>query len=200
MAVQRITIAKLGGAAGKMAIGAIKRWASFRPKLVDLWESWHWQPVVERKVLRFVNALDAHATSPEMLYFAELIDQWSVGPELFDTYLQPIGGRVPYVISTDNDLLVASYRLPDGNALKRSLASSLHRKRLRVGAVQQEHRWFALNLLEAVRAWDALIPSAALVLVRQVFAGSPDDKAVAAACASSPGWLRMVAGARGRLR
>lgn len=183
MAVQRITIAKFGGNAGKAVFEQAHRWAVQRLDKEDsLWSTGKWRKKIEQEISRFPAWVRSRALEPEMLYYSEYIDKWSVGTCLFHGYLPESDANRKVIVCSAPILVI--YPLPDHGVLQRFLQNVLRRKIIRTRR-NFEARWFVLNLLEAVYAFDKLIPSASLVLIRESYTGSPDDNQITAACARS---------------
>src|SRR5262249_33336400 len=93
----------------------------------------------------------------------------------------PPDGPRPMGVHADRFELFG-YVLPDGGRLADYLAAA--------GPQQfTETDWFIARLLEAVSAWEKLVPRATLVVLRYVVDGSALDQEVRVCWEVCPGWL-----------
>jgi hypothetical protein len=184
MASQRITVAKLGGAAAEVAMLRMHEWASAR-ETDDLseWSNEQWPASVRVHADAFADHLRSHALDLPVTYFAEWADRWSMG-DVF-TRLLTVPTSPPPVIIHANRYQIFGYRLPDDGRLVRHLASA---------GPQQfvEYDWFVWQLQEAVRAWDELVETAALAVLREVVGGLVTDDELSISLSSVPDWLSEV--------
>lgn len=181
MATQRITIAKVGGAAADVIVDRLREWAAER-RTSDLqeWSPEQWPPPVRGRVDAFADQLRTHALLPPVIHFVEWADQWSMG-DLFGRWLTPPGGSSPLEIHADR-FEVFGYVLPDGGRLGRHLAGA--------GPQQfEEYAHFVGRLQEAVGAWQTLIDRAVLVVLREVVRGLVTDEELTSALLLVPDWL-----------
>lgn len=184
MASQRMTVAKLGGAAGEVAMLRMREWASAR-KTDDLaeWSREQWPASVRVRADAFADHLRSHTLDLPMAYFAEWADLWSMG-DVFTRLLTVPGSPRPVIIHADR-FQILGYGLPDDGRLLQHLASA--------GRQQfAEYDWFVWQLQEAVRAWDELIEIAALVVLREVVGGLVTDDELIASLCSVPDWLSEI--------
>ena len=176
MASQRITVAKIGGPAADVALQRLRTWSAARQRNSPE----QWPPHVRAEVDAFAARVRAHALTLPVVYFVEWADLWSMG-DLFSAWLTPTGGPAPCEVSADQYEIFA-YRLPDGGALSAHLAA--------VGPRQSaEEGWFVSRLREAVGAWQELVESAVLVVLRHVVGPSASDEEVRASLRTAPDWL-----------
>lgn len=181
MATQRITVAKIGGAASEAVALRFREWAKLRrldkPNEVS---SSQWPSDARDSADRFVSSLRANAMVPPVIHFAEWIDLWS----MFDTFrrwLTPPDGAEPGYIHTGRSELYC-YALPDGGRLASYLAEA--------GSQQwretDRHIW---HLREAVRAWETLVDRSVIVVLREAIDGSVSDEEVSTSQKVIPAWL-----------
>ena len=118
MATQRITIAKVGGAAAETILDQLRVWSAARRAInPDQWSPDQWPLDVKRRAGCLVRQLRAHAHELPVIYFAEWMDMWSMG-DLFVSpwaaefrnggWLSPPGGPPPFEVAAD-DCVVFGY-------------------------------------------------------------------------------------------
>jgi hypothetical protein len=189
LATQRITIAKVGGAAAEVILQQLRDWSAARQIAdPDKRSSDQWPPGVRRHADYFARQLRRHAHAPPVIYFAEWMDPWSTGDLFLSSmghksggWLMPSGGPPPFAVCGDQ-FEVFGYGLPDGGRLAQHLAGA--------GPQQfDESDWFVRRLSEAVEAWGKLVERAVLVVLREVVAGTVTDGELVASLANVPGWL-----------
>jgi hypothetical protein len=113
---QRITVAKVGGAAADVVVRRLQEWSAARPTTdPNEWSSEQWPRSVRHAADQFAVQLRAHALAPPVIYFTDWVDMWSMG-DLFPHWLTPPDGPTPLVVHADRFKLYA-YGLPDGGRL-----------------------------------------------------------------------------------
>jgi hypothetical protein len=181
MASQRITIAKLAGLSGDIALQRLSAWSSARKAdNSNLWSAEQWPDHIRQEADDFAERLRANGLALPVCHFVEWADMWSMG-DLFSHWLTPPG--CPRLIGVHaNRFELFAYRLPDDGRLASYLAAA---------DPQQfaETDWFIARLQEAVRAWEKLALRATLVVLRYVVSGSALDEEVAASLEARPEWL-----------
>ena len=181
MASQRITIAKLAGVSGDIALEQLTALSAAR-NIDDpnLWSPEQWLDRERQLVDEFADRLRLHGIELPVCYFVEWVDMWSMG-DLFPRWLTP--PRSPRPIGVHgNRFEVFAYGLPDGGRLADYLAAA--------GPQQfPETDYFVTRLQEAVRAWEQLVPRSTLVVLRHVVGGLVLDEEVTASLQIRPEWL-----------
>src|SRR5262245_37484446 len=149
VASQRITIAKLGGVSGDIALERLSAWSAARNVTEpNVWSSEQWPDHIRQEADDFAERLRANVCDFPVCYFVEWADMWSMG-DLFTRWLTPPNCPRPIEVHANRYDLFA-YRLPDGGRLADYLAAA--------GPQQfTETDWFIARLLEAVSAWDKLV-------------------------------------------
>lgn len=181
VATQRMTIAKLGGAAGKVVLDRINSWsAARRDDDSNEWSPEQWPIDLRNEADDFAERVRAHSLDLTVCHFVEWIDRWSMG-DLFSGWLTPAGRSVPMGIHA-NRFEIYGYPLPDGGKLSHALASAEPQQ-------FDEADWWIASLRHAVNAWEKLIPSATLLVLRQVVDGTALDEEIASSLQSCPAWL-----------
>ena len=178
MAIQQWTIQKIGGSQGRAAFERVSQWGELERKLEAKGKDLPTTVIAE--IDQFVTTLRDRGRALPTLFFCEYIDMWSVASSPVHEFLRDRKTESASIV-TQGEYLVAAYQLPDGSRLKKRLNKVLLKSRIRSRA-QQEDRWFIVNLLEAVHAWEQVVPNASLLVFRTSWAGSPDDFEVKAAC------------------
>jgi hypothetical protein len=184
LATQRITIAKIGGAAAEVVELRLREWSAAR-QASDPNEctSEQWPPDLRRQADSFADQLRAHALVLPVVYFTEWADLWSMG-DLYPRWLTPPSGPAPLTIHA-NRFEIYGYVLPDGGRLRYHL--------LNAGPQQwEESDWYASKLSEAVGAWQGLVDRAVLVVMREVFGGLTTDEELVASLDRVPDWLSEI--------
>ncbi len=151
MASQRITIAKLAGLSGDIALQRLSAWSSARNAVdPNLWSSEQWPDHVRQEADEFAERLREHGFALPVCHFVEWADMWSMG-DLFSRWLTPPNRPKPFGVHANRFELFA-YGLPDNGHLANYLAAA---------GLQQfaETDWFIARLLEAARAWEKLVPT-----------------------------------------
>ena len=181
MASQRITIAKLAGLSGNIALQRIAAWSSARTDDdPNLWSPEQWPDHMRQEADDFAERLRAHALALPVCHFVEWTDMWSMG-DLFSRWLTPPNCSRPIGVHA-NRFEIFAYGLPDEGRLASYLAAA--------GPQQfSETDWFVARLQEAVSAWEKLVSRATLVVLRYVVTGSALDEDVAASLRTRPEWL-----------
>jgi hypothetical protein len=181
VASQRITIAKLAGLSGDIALQRLSAWSAARnADDPNPWSSEQWPIHVREQADEFAERLREHGFALPICHFVEWADMWSMG-DLFARWLTPPNCPRPIGVHA-NRFEVFAYSLPDDGRLANYLATA--------GPQQfTETDWFIARLLEAVSAWEKLVPSATLVVLRKVVDGSALDEEVVASLKKIPQWL-----------
>jgi hypothetical protein len=181
LARQRITIAKIGGVSADVVLRRIQAWSTARiSDDPNEWSSDQWPAELRLEVDQFADRLRTHGFASPVVHFVEWADMWSMG-DLFLRWLRPSGCAASLQVFSDRCELFA-YELPDNRRLETSLAGA--------GPQQfPETDWFVRHLLEAVRSWDKMVDSAALVVLRHVLDASTLDEEVTASMKKLPEWL-----------
>ncbi|MBN2290792.1 MAG: hypothetical protein JXM70_00110 [Pirellulales bacterium] len=188
MASQRITIAKFGGASAAAVVSLFREWTDAR-KIDDPteWSSDQWPVDVRHKMDTFALALRSNGHKPPVIFFNEYIDLWSAG--YFSRYFPTDDGHQLMELYSDRFQLWC-YPLPDDSMLKDHLQHSTRLKRIRERN-PQEDRWFVINLLEAVFAWDPIVDTAAIVVLREAFGGLVTDEELEESLKDIPAWVAL---------
>jgi hypothetical protein len=187
MASLRITIAKIGGAAGGAVMSRFHYWAGLR--LIDVPSEWgpnQWPAPARKEMDAFASALRSNGHKPPVVDFSGHVDSWSMG-DLFRRYL-PSSDRHELIELHSNRWQLCCYPLPDNGTLSQSLRHSSRLKRIRERHAQED-RWFATHLLEATLAWEGVADHGAIVLLRQIFGGLVEDSEIEKSLAKVPGWI-----------
>ena len=181
MALQQITIAKLGGVGADVALQRLQDWSAARQTdIPNLWSPEQWPEHLREKADDFADQLRAHAFAPPVVHFVEWADMWSMG-DLFARWLTPPDGLGPIAVHA-NRYEIFAYGLPDGGRLAQYLTA--------VGPQQwPETDWFVGRLREAIEAWEKLVERAVLVVLRRVVDGSVLDEEITASLHVTPAWL-----------
>jgi hypothetical protein len=184
VATQRITVAKVGGAAGELVMLRLREWASARQtEDRNEWSKEQWPVEVRRQADAFADRLRSHALSPPVIYFAEWADLWSMG-DLFIRLLTPPGQPPPLVIHAER-FEVYGYPLPDTGCLAQHLVSATPQQFV-------EYDWLVWQLRQAEEAWNDLVDTAALVVLREVVGGLVTDNELRDSLSLVPDWLNEI--------
>jgi hypothetical protein len=162
VATQRFTVAKIGGAAG--------------PVVADLFRRWREPPesAPAPEIAAFVRGLRANGHTPPVVSFAEWTDYWLMGDALSD-----LMKRVRGVVIAASHFEAALCDQPETLA-------RLPRDGWQFG----EERVLVGRLHEAADAWEPLVQSGVVVIVREVLGPTVLDEEMTAALATVPAWLR----------
>lgn len=181
MASQRITIAKLAGVSGEIALKRMTAWSSAR-NVADpnLWAPEQWPDHVRQQADEFAERVRQYGLALPVCHFVEWADLWSPG-DLISRWLTPPNCSKPISVHADR-FEVFAYSLPDDNRLANYLAAAGPQQFI-------ETDWFIARLLEAVRSWEKLVASATLVVLRKVVDGCALDEEVEASLKVIPEWL-----------
>lgn len=153
------------------------------------WSTTEYPSEVQNDLLTLVNTLHSNACQPPILYHVGYVDMWSVGVELLHLYFQSADPAHFVLRLMPESIDVACYMLPDGKILQRQLEKAL-RSRILANRRYQERKWFVVNLLEAVRAWEGLCSTAAILITRRSSDISPSDSMVQVSMEAIPSWLQ----------
>ena len=187
LASQRITIAKLAGVSGEIALQRFGTWSSARNAAnPNLWSPEQWPAPMRNEADDFAERLRANGLALPVCHFVEWASLWSMG-DLFSRWLTPPNCAEPLAVHGDR-FEIFVYALPDGGRLAEYLSAA--------GPQQfTETDWFIARLLEAVTAWDKMVANATLVVMRSVVSGSALDEEVTACLRT---WLHRGSRERGR--
>ena len=153
--MQRITVATLAGVAADAAVALFEKWRSDSdPTAVD----------------RFAMALRENQLRLPIVYFAEWVDRWLMGDDIFDA--DPIQG-----VAFQATVWSSAQALARGGRCRNQF---------------QEQLWYSARLLEAATAWDALTHRLYVVVLREVIHVSTGDDEVLASMNSLPEWLSAL--------
>ncbi len=187
MASQRITIAKIAGAAGLAVTSQFREWSGLRVSDdPDEWESAQWPISAREEIDSFVSNLRTHGHELPVVFFQEHVDFWLMGGD-YQRWLAPEYG--PRAIEVHSDRFqVWCYPLHYGEVLAERLKAATRFKRI-LERIAPEERWFILSLLESVQAWESLVEVAALVVVREVHGGLVMDSELESSLQVVPDWV-----------
>jgi hypothetical protein len=181
LASQRITIAKLAGVSGDIALQRLISWPAARAADdPNLWSPEQWPDHMRIEADDFAERLRAHGLALPVCHFVEWADMWSMG-DMFSRWLTPPNSPEAIRVHA-NWFEILAYSLPDGGRLGDYLTAA---------GLQQftETDWFIARLQDAINAWDGLVPNATLVVLRYVVDGSVRDEEVSASLQARPPWL-----------
>ncbi len=184
MASQRITIAKIGGAAGDVASQRLRDWVAARTTSdPNEWSNDQWPSDVRIQADAFADRLRANALALPVIHFVEWSDLWSMF-DIFHRWLTPRDGPLLHICANRFELYV--YFLPDGGRLARRLE-----RRLKKAGPHQvpEEAQFVRRLHEAVRAWQELVKRVALIVLREPVGGCVCGSELIASLPIVPDWL-----------
>jgi hypothetical protein len=165
MATQRVSLAKIGGAAARVVARQFELWEQTQ---VD----GEFPPEVQFSLDNFAEKLRANSCDLPIVYFAEWIDMWSMGnlvPELGNERATAIIGR-SYWACCHAPPIVFKTTTIDGDP-------------------PQESHWLKRRLDEATDAWDEVVPEWVIVLLREPLAGTVLDNELLASLSVVPTWL-----------
>ena len=166
MATQRVTVAKVAGAAAAAVADRFRGWWGSR-------QGDTFPPAVREEVDRFALAFRAHAAAPPVVYFSEWIDHWSMGDVV------PALGQPGAEVVAGDRFEACCHRLPvTVNAPTWG------------GEPAQETEWLAARVREATAAWAAIAPEGVLVVLREVIGGTVTDDELVASLESVPAWAK----------
>jgi hypothetical protein len=174
---QRITIAKIGGVGGNIALERIRTWADARNTgNPSLWEPNQWPEEVRNNADEFCDRLREHGYALPVIHFVEFCDTWTSGYE-FERWLNPKG---PIRIHANRHEIFA-WPLPDEDLIAHFASAGPQQ--------YQETDYFIARLREAVGAWQNLVQSSVLMVLRFVIDVSASDEQVTASLDRCPEWL-----------
>ena len=182
MSIQRYTICKIGGAAAEPVLEKFKLWHA-RDQAVQESDSMEWDAAELLIMKQFVDTLRTHSAELPVIYFSEYIDMWTVGSSLF-----PLLQNAPEAYLVRADFTMACVRIDP----QLDISALIPKPVIRYESNQdQEDMWFLTHLWHSLRAWEKLIPTGAVVVIRESLGGpSPDDPEVLAKCREVPAWLK----------
>jgi hypothetical protein len=184
LATQRITIAKIGGAAADVVELRLREWSAARQATdPDEWSPEQWPQDLRRQADSLADQLRAHALALPVVYFIEWADLWSMG-DLYCRWLTPPSVPDPFYIHA-NRFEIYGYGLPDGGCLADYLANAGPRQ-------WEESDWYVSKLFEAVGAWQSLVDRAVLIVMREVVGGLTTDEELVASLDHVPDWLLEI--------
>jgi hypothetical protein len=197
MATQRITVAKIGGAAGFAVMQSLHDLRSSLETGRDSSRHDGQRAGGPEALKTFVASLRANSSIPPVIFFAEYVDTWSMGDVFQRCFPRR---RSPNIVRISHDELeIMGYRLPDGDALQAQGRRLLRTKSVRESA-GQEQRWFLSIVLHALDAWNVVVQDGALVIIREVLGGLLEDADVEQALEHVPQWITENARPRSRKR
>ena len=177
MATQRLTIAKIAGAASVVTLDLFRDWQSKRlAEDPNEWSSEQWPEQVRRCADEWALNLRQHGHHPPVLFFAEYVDLWSFCPP--DRH---IGNEALIQIASERYELFC-LPLPADADLVRYL------RQLRKKGQYHEDRLFGKFTIEAFAAWGRMIDKAVVVFLREVLGGSTEDGEIERSLAVVPEW------------
>lgn len=187
MSTGRVTIAKIGGDAGRIVAEQVKYWAGTRiEEEPGCFSDDDWPESTRIAVTKFCRALRRHGQHLPMLYYCEYIDMWNASgmhANWLVPAFKPSEGHFVYT----PQFVLACRPLPDGGELMREM--KLH---LRGKNISQEDRWLAARLIEAMHAWDFAVPSASLLVFEERLGPLITDEVAARSRRKVPSWLLRV--------
>lgn len=181
MASQRITILKIAGLSGNLVWRQLSEWSAARSvQNPDQWSSDQWPVQVKADLDKLAGRLREHGADLPICHFVEWVDLWSMG-DMFPGWLTTPNRSQPLRLYGDR-YEVFAYTLPDEGRLANILATA---------EPQQftETDLYIRRLLEAIRAWESIVPTATLIVLRDVINGFVSDKELSAALTTCPEWL-----------
>jgi hypothetical protein len=165
--MQRISLAKLGGAAARAVAGLFQRWEQAR-------QDDEFPVEVQLELDAFAVALRAHSAELPIVYFSEWIDMWSMG-----------------------DLIPALGNEKAITILGRRYEACCHHPNISVkattigGEPPQETIWLMHRLEEAKDAWAELVSEWVVVILREPLGPLVEDHEREAALLQCPNWLTL---------
>jgi len=165
MATQRLTIAKVGGRSAQLVAAQFQNWQRHANEDRSPSE-------VSAAVDRFAAQLRDNAHCPPILYFAEWIDQWSMGD------LVPGLGDDSAVVVAGSRFEACCHKPPI--AMR---ATTIN------GQEAQEVRWLRSRIQEAENAWSELTQEAVIIVLREPLGALVSDEELTESLGSIPPWL-----------
>jgi hypothetical protein len=177
MSTQRLTIAKIAGAASVATIDLFRTWRSARLIEDQEWSPNQWPQQVRLQADEWALRMRQNAHKPPVLFFAEYVDMWSFAPPRVhignDQLIQVVADRYE----------VFCLQLPAATELVSQL------RRLRREGQWFEDRLFGKVTIEAMAAWRKLIDMSAIVFLREILGGSIEDHEVEQSLEQPPEWF-----------
>jgi hypothetical protein len=176
MATQRVSLAKIGGAAAAHIAQRFQLWSQAR-------QGDDFPAQVQVDVDAFAETLREHSAKLPILYFSEWIDMWSMGD-----LLPELGARLPGGGNTKACTVSG-----------RRYEACCHAPPIRFqtatidGEPPQESMWLKPRLEEAQNAWAEVVTDWVIVILREPLGGSVADSEVAESLESVPSWLTSTA-------
>lgn len=180
MATQWITVVKVSGVTGEYVLSNIRRWQATR--LCDdspECSPEQWPKSVQAEVDRLVEKIDEHATELYIAYYAKWLDTSSMGDSFQEWFLPTNSTDGLIVHSTRYELYGCA--LPDQNSLLK------HFEKRRRDEADQD-LWLRWHLKQAIESWSDLVPSAALVVIREVVGGTVTIDEISASLQQEANW------------
>jgi hypothetical protein len=165
MATQRISLAKVGGAAADEIARQFQQWEQTR--LHD-----EFPATIQFALDEFAEVLRTHSSELPIVYFSEWIDTWSMGdliPSLGDERAVMIHGRRYEACCHRPPILLKSTTI--------------------AGEPTQESEWLKCRLEEAKDAWHELVPNWVIIVMREPLGGLVEDDELVRSLQKIPDWL-----------
>jgi hypothetical protein len=179
MATQRLTIAKIAGAASGATLDLFRHWRAAR--LVEdsdsEWSPEQWPEDVRRQADEWALNLRQNGHKPPIVFFAEYVDSWSFCPPMVN-------------IGEDSliEMFADRYEL---FCLQLPIDAELggHLKQLRRKGQWPEDRLFGKLSIDAITAWRKVIDKGVVVFLREVLGASILDEEVEQSLIEVPEWF-----------
>lgn len=169
---QLVVIAKIVGETSSAVISRFRNWAR------SLAEGNGQPEVALREAIQFLEDVKRNAHEPPIVFFCEYLDMWSTG-DLVDRVLARWDSQDKVKLAVNSSEVLCLPMLASASlAMERQTCSE-----------QDEDRWFALVLREAVNAYSALCEKGVVVIGRRVTGASPTDAEITDAAQSVPQWM-----------
>jgi hypothetical protein len=180
MALQRLTIAKLGGVAADRTAACFEYWSNQRTSESRTdWDSTQWSAAVRASADDWFDALRDHGHCMPVLFFAEYVDSWSFSPPA--RFIGEVDPRMSAVYADR----YAGFCTP----LPLTAETATLLEKTRRHGQWPEDRLFAELTLRASKSWEALVDHAVLVFLREVLGGSLTDDEVVESLSIQPEWI-----------
>lgn len=179
MASQRLTIAKIGGRAADETRRVFLDWNDARISNDPMvYNREHFPSEVRNTADDWAEDLREHGHEPPVIFFLEYIDLWSFSPPVL--HLENHG--LIEVVGNQYELYFLELPLTE--------AAAVELVHVRDHGQYNESRFFATVTLHAAEEWSALVDRAVLIFLRNVVAGSVEDKEITASLKIIPEWVR----------
>jgi hypothetical protein len=171
MPTQRLSVARIGGAAGEAIWSQMRQWAAV--------EQEHEGEIVIPQADDLAIAIKQHDSNPPTLYFAEWIDLYSSGNRFTEIFTDMIGEDPLFASGVRHEILCPA-------SLEDNRRSRGHRNSKR--RQWPEERWYASRLAEAATAWLEIVPEAVVIVVREPLGPLYTDDEVIESLNLAPWW------------